>query len=176
MKTKDLVYCGVFAALTAILSQISIALPFTPVPINLALLGIFAAGGLLGSKRGVLSVLVYIALGAVGLPVFAGFKGGLSVLASPTGGYIIGYVAAVFLSGYIPEKTLKNIFMYALAMLSGLAVCYIFGTLWFVILTKNPIMTSAAMCVLPFLPGDTLKILAGSFLCERVSKAFKSKI
>ena len=97
-KTTALVLCGIFAALMAICSFITIPLGFTPVPINLATLGVFLTGGILGKKYGSISLIVYILLGAVGVPVFAGFKGGLGVLAGPTGGYIIGYLAAAFLT------------------------------------------------------------------------------
>ena len=95
--TASLVLCGLFAALTAICSYITIPLGFTPVPINLATLAVFLAGGLLGKKYGTASIAVYVMMGAVGIPVFAGFQGGVGVLAGPTGGFIAGYIAAAFL-------------------------------------------------------------------------------
>ena len=102
-RTTALVLCGVFAALMAVCSFITIPLGFTPIPVNLATLGVFLTGGILGKKYGSISLIVYILLGAVGVPVFAGFKGGLGVLAGPTGGYIIGYLAAAFLTGLLVE-------------------------------------------------------------------------
>ena len=102
-RTSYMALCGLFAALMAICSFISIPLGFTPVPVNLATLGVFLAGGLLGKKYGTVSIAVYVLLGAVGVPVFAGFKGGVGVLAGPTGGYIIGYIAAAFLVGLLVE-------------------------------------------------------------------------
>ena len=100
--------CGLFAALMAICSFISIPLGFTPVPVNLGTLGVFLTGGVLGRKYGTVSMTVYVLLGAVGVPVFAGFRGGLSVLVGPTGGYIIGYIAAAFLIGWLVDLMLAD--------------------------------------------------------------------
>lgn len=96
---NGIILCGVFTAVVAVCSWITVPLPFTQVPINLAILGVLLAGGLLGSKYGVLSLLVYILLGAVGLPVFAGFGAGLGALVGPTGGYIVGYLLCAAISG-----------------------------------------------------------------------------
>lgn len=96
---NGIILSGVFAAMVALCSWITIPLPFTQVPINLAILGVLLAGGLLGSKYGALSISIYILLGAVGLPVFAGFGAGLGVLVGPTGGYIVGYLLCAAISG-----------------------------------------------------------------------------
>ncbi|MCL2493626.1 MAG: biotin transporter BioY, partial [Clostridiales bacterium] len=98
------ILCAVFAALTGVLSQIQIPLPFTPVPINLALLPVFICGGALGAKRGAVSMVIYILLGAVGAPVFVGFSGGVGALAGPTGGYILGYLPAAVIMGWFASK------------------------------------------------------------------------
>lgn len=101
--TFMLTLTALFAAVLAVASWISVPLPFTPVPVNLATLAVTLAGALLGCKYGTLSVLVYILLGAVGVPVFAGFTGGLGHLAGPTGGYIIGYLSSAFICGIIMD-------------------------------------------------------------------------
>ena len=103
-KTTMLILCGIFAAVTAICSLITIPLGFTPVPINLGTLAVFLTGGVLGKKYGTLSMTVYVLLGAAGVPVFSGFRGGLGVLAGPTGGYIIGYIAAVLVIGLLADR------------------------------------------------------------------------
>ena len=100
--TKKIALCGLFAALTAVCAQISI--PIGPVPINMAHLSVFMAAGILGSKYGALSQVVYLCLGAMGLPVFSGFMGGLGRLTGPTGGYIVGYVVTAFDVGFLFEK------------------------------------------------------------------------
>ena len=100
-KTKMMIMAAVFAALTAVCSQIQI--PLAPVPINLATFAIFITAGLLGKRWGTVSLIVYVLLGAVGLPVFAGFTGGFGIITGPTGGYIIGYIFTAFITGYIIE-------------------------------------------------------------------------
>jgi biotin transport system substrate-specific component len=97
--------CALFAALTAICSQIMIPLPFTPVPINLAYLAVLVCGGALGPKKGAIAMTVYVLLGAIGVPVFHGLTGGLGVLAGPTGGYIIGYIPMALVMGLLAKRS-----------------------------------------------------------------------
>lgn len=169
MKTKYIALCGLFAALAAVCSWITIPLGFTPVPVNLATLAVFLAGGLLGKKYGPLSLLIYVLVGAVGAPVFAGFQGGAGVLAGPTGGYIIGYIAAAFIIGLIIEKN-SRWYISAVGMVCGLAACYLLGTAWFMFSTGTGLAPSLMMCVVPFLPGDGLKIAATTFLVTRLRR------
>ena len=144
-------------------------------------------GGILGKKYGSISLIVYILLGAVGVPVFAGFKGGLGVLAGPTGGYIIGYLAAAFLTGLLVElvfaktgtdsgqrstKSSTSRFIgIILAMIAGLAACYALGTAWFMISTGTGLGAALISCVIPFLPGDAAKIIVGALLVQKLRPA-----
>lgn len=162
-KTSYLVLCGLFAALTAVCSLITIPLGFTPVPVNLGTLAVFLTGGLLGKKYGTISIAIYVLLGAAGIPVFSGFRAGIAVLAGPTGGYIIGYIAAVFVIGLLTE-----IFLDALSMACGLIVCYAMGTAWFMISSGTPLWASLVSCVFPFLIGDVIKIAAAALLVRRL--------
>ena len=164
--THDMILCALFAALTALLSQL--AIPLQPVPINLATLAVFLAGGILGATYGALSQLVYVLVGAVGAPVFSSFTGGVGILVGPTGGYIAGYVAAAFLVGLLIQKFGMKIHILVLSMLAGLAACYLLGTAWFMISTGTGLMQSLALCVVPFLFGDALKILAAAILVPRI--------
>lgn len=170
MKTKKMILCALFAALTAVCSMISIPLPFTPVPINLATLSVFLAGGLLGSKYGAVSQIVYVFLGAVGLPVFAQFSGGLGIITGATGGYIIGYITGAWLTGLLIEKLGHGLFTIIAAMAAGLASCYILGTLWFMYVTSTGLIAALTMCVIPFLLGDAFKIAVGTILVKRLYK------
>lgn len=170
MKTKMIILCALFAALTAVCSMISIPLPFTPVPINLATLSVFLAGGLLGSKYGSVSQFIYVALGAVGLPVYHSFTGGLGILTGPTGGYIIGYVAAAWIVGFLAEKLGRGFYKNIIGMAAGLAVCYTLGTLWFMYLTSTGLVPALIACVVPFLLGDAIKIAAGALLVKKLHR------
>ncbi len=193
-KTTYMALAGLFAALAAICSWISIPLGFTPVPLNLATLSVFLAGGILGGRYGAISLSVYAMVGAVGAPVFAGFRGGFSVLAGPTGGFIIGYIVAAFITGVVVSAAYKNtkvLFVTAgedqadtmsqagtlrrtiltvAGMLAGLSACYVLGLAWFMISTGSKFVPALVACVVPFLPGDAIKIIAGTLLIRKLKK------
>ena len=187
-KLTDMILIGLFAALIAVCAQIQIR---AAVPFTLQTFAIFLAVGLLGGKRGTVSVVIYILLGMVGLPVFAGFKGGIAALLGTTGGYIIGFIFSALLMWALekPVSSLfgketgadskKNIFRKmagpAISMILGLIVCYIFGTAWFVIVytnTKEPIgiLTALGWCVFPFVIPDLIKIALALVLTLRLRK------
>jgi biotin transport system substrate-specific component len=168
----SIVYVAMFAAVITICAQIQI--PAT-VPFTLQTLGVFVAAGMLGWKRGTLSVLVYILLGLVGLPVFAGFTGGVGVLFGLTGGYIIGFLFTAFIVGIMSEKLGRKLWVLAVSMVLGLLACYVFGTAWFMVIYNTSmgsmsLVTALGMCVVPFLPFDALKIAAAVVLVNRLSK------
>ena len=171
-----LILTGIFAAVVAVCSWISIPLPFTQVPVNLAILGVLLAGGLLGSKYGALSLIIYILIGAVGVPVFAGFGAGLGTLAGPTGGYIVGYVLCAAVAGLgasssAASKISKHPSLRLAAFMAlGVAACYTFGTIWYVLLMKTSLWVGLISCVFPFIPLDAIKIAGALFLVKRLHK------
>lgn len=170
--TKMMCLCGIFAALTAICSQI--AFNIGPVPINLATLSVFFAGGLLGAKYGAISQLVYVLIGAFGAPVFANFTGGFSIIIGATGGYIVGYIAAAFITGLIAKKFIKHRLIGPIfGMIVGLIVCYVLGTAWFMFVTKNGLWQSLVYCVFPFIAFDLIKIALAVSLVTSLKKALK---
>jgi len=189
MKTKSVVFsyvlCALFAALTAVCSQIMIPLPFTPIPINLALLAVWVCGGVLGARKGAIAILVYILLGAVGVPVFVGLNAGLGALAGPTGGYIIGYLPSVIVFGLLVNRgepaervsrTAKNYLLTILKGLPAMAVCYAFGTVWFMATTGIGLLEALVLCVIPFIPGDILKVVAAVAVCGALAKPLRTYI
>lgn len=159
-------YCALFAALTAVCSQIQIPLPM--VPINLALFSVHLAALLLGKKYGAISQAVYILLAAVGVPVMAGLTGGLGQLLGKTGGYAIGYILSAFLTGLICEKWGYAFWKMCIAAVIGCAGCYVLGTIWFMAVTGLNLATSMTYCVTPFLPGDVVKIVLAALLATRL--------
>lgn len=170
--TKDLVLTALFAALTAVLAQIQ--LPIGPVPFNLAVFGAFLAGMLLEPAWAAASMGVYMLLGAVGIPVFAGFMGGPAVLLGKTGGYVIGYIF-IALATALAVKRSGKLPVIGAAMLAGLLVCYGFGTAWFMAVTGADLVSALGWCVLPFIVPDVCKgVLAcvlGCLLAGRLAKA-----
>lgn len=149
MKTRDLIICSLFAALTAVLAQISIPLP-GGVPLTMQTLAISLAGVILGSKRGFTSILVYVLLGAIGLPVFANFSGGIDKIVGPTGGFILSFPLMALVIGLISEKT-KNKFLILLAMILGSIVNYTIGAAQFSVVTNSSLGHAFAVCVAPFI-------------------------
>lgn len=171
-KTLDMVYIAVFAVLIAICSWISIP---TVVPFTLQTFAIFLSVGVLGGKRGTLAVLVYILLGLIGIPVFAGFSGGIGVLAGNTGGYIIGFLLSALIMWAMEKIFGKKLWILALSMVIGLFVCYAFGTAWFMIAyTRNTGAVGLAAvlgwCVFPFLIPDLVKIVLAFILSKRLKR------
>lgn len=172
--------CALFAALTAVCTFINIPLPFTPIPINLATLSVFLAGGLLGPKYGSLSQIVYIFIGAIGIPVFSNFQGGIGVLAGPTGGYLVGYIVAALVVGLILRGLDKNanekkattllVAKIVVACLAGMVTYFTLGTIWFMYLTNTGLWASLIACVFPFLLGDAVKITAATILILKLKK------
>ncbi len=178
-RTHFLVNCGAAAALTCILAPISVPLP-GGIPISLATFSVMLAGALLGPKTGTASQAVYILLGCAGLPVFSGFRAGFQVLAGMTGGYIIGYLFLCCITGLagciIPPQSGSRMLRSAvlvLGMAAGTAVLYLFGTWWFMRLSGMDLSGALAACVIPFLPGDLVKIGAVAFLTPVLKSRLK---
>ena len=147
---------GGFSLLVALSAQVAIPLPFTPVPVTLQTLMVLATGALLGSRRGAAAILLYIAEGAAGLPVFAMGRSGPAHLAGPLGGYLLGFVAAAFLAGLVSERGWDRSGLRAFAglMLADLAI-YVPGLLWLGAFTGfSRVLVQGA---LPFLVADVLK-------------------
>ena len=173
-KTRRLVSSALLAALICVLAPMS--LPIGPVPISLATFAIYLASSLAGAKRAAIAVFVYILLGALGVPVFSGFTGGFQRIVGATGGYIVGYLPCALLTGFVVDRYReKSALAYPLGMLLGTIVLYSLGTVWFILATQNSLAASLAICVLPFVPFDALKITAVSLLAPRVRSALDRK-
>ncbi|HNQ01287.1 MAG TPA: biotin transporter BioY [Syntrophales bacterium] len=167
VSTRGMIYASLFGALTAIGALVSI--PLQPVPVTLQTLFLYLAGSLLGGGLGALSQLIYIVLGVIGLPVFSGGKAGLGVFIGPTGGYLIGFVAGAFVTGtFVRLREKPGLVWIVFAMLAGTAVVYALGVLQLVLIGRLSVEKAAAVGVLPFLPGDALKIAAASVITLKV--------
>jgi biotin transport system substrate-specific component len=175
MKTKELTLVAMFAAITVVLSWLPpIPLPFSPVPITFQVIGVLMAGALLGPKLGFLSQLVYVFLGAMGLPVFAGGNGGFGIIVGPTGGYIIGFILAAFIVGWFihvyPGKTFPK---YAIAMTLGIFSIYIPGTLQLALVTGLGIQKALLIGTLPYIPLDIVKAVVVTMVAIPVNNRIK---
>ncbi len=172
MRAADLAYAALCAALMAVCSWISI--PAT-VEFTMQTFAVFVAMGMLGGRRALVAVCVYLLMGVVGLPVFAGFTGGPGVLLGPTGGYLIGFVAMTLVYWLATALLGEGRWVRAAAMALGLAVCYAFGTLWFVVVYARSAeavgwMTALGWCVFPFVVPDLIKLALALTLTRRLAK------
>ena len=164
---RQMTLISLFAALTAVGAFISI--PLYPVPLTLQTLFTLLAAMTLGSVMGALSQIIYVLLGIIGLPVFAGFKAGIGVLFGPTGGFLFGFIISSYIVGKIIElKKEKDIFYYFLAGGIGIIIIYISGITQLSLVTGIGIKKALMVGVFPFLPGDILKIIAASFIASKL--------
>lgn len=168
---RMLMLCALFAALTAVCTQI--AIPVGAVPVTLSLLPLLLASALLPWRYAGLTALVYLLMGLVGLPVFTGMAGGPGKLLGVTGGYIWGYLPCAALSGWLMEKWGRSFWKRCAAMALGVAACYAFGTAWFMLTKHAALWASLTMCVLPFLPGDAVKIALAAGLSTRLAEPLR---
>ena len=173
LTTLDMVYTAMFACLMAICAWISIP---GQIPFTLQTMGVFLAVGLLGGKRGTLAILVYVLMGAVGLPVFSSMTGGLGKLLGMTGGYIVGFLVSALIMWAMEAIPGSRKWVLPLSMVLGLIACYAFGTAWFLVVytrAKGAISLAAVlgMCVIPYIIPDIIKIVCALVL-TRILKRF----
>jgi biotin transport system substrate-specific component len=162
-----MIYASLFGAMTAVGAFIMIPLPLVPITLQNFFLALAAA--LLGGALGALSQIVYVALGLIGLPVFAGGKAGLGVLLGPTGGYLVGFIAGAYLIGILTGlKERPGVVWLVISMVLGHLVIYGLGTAQLAFVAKLPLSRALAVGVLPFVPGDVVKILAASLIALKV--------
>lgn len=157
ISTMMLVLCALFAALMAVGAWIAIPMS-SGISVTLQLLAIMVCAALLKPGYAALAVTAYALLGFVGLPVFSGFRGGAGVLLGVTGGYIIGFIPAAFLTSLIINLWGRDFWKQAIAMVIGVAVCYAFGSVWFMVSLQRTLSQTLAMCVIPYIPFDAIKI------------------
>ena len=164
IRTNQMVLIALMTAVTCVLGPLSIPLPFSPVPISLTNFAIFLAIFVLGMKSGTISFIIYLLLGAIGVPVFSSFRGGLQVLAGPTGGYLIGFIFLALIMGFALDHFDRKLVPTIIGMIIGMAVCYAFGTVWLAKLLSLSFKEGLMMGVIPYLAGDAAKIIIAAIV------------
>ncbi len=167
---KDMTLVALFAAVISVTSFISI--PIGTVPVTLQTFGVFSALFLLGGRRGTLSVSVYIALGAVGLPVFSGFVGGIGRLFDATGGFIIGFFVAALVYWLLSRLLGSSLFMIVISSALAHLALYLVGVLWFCFGYSDGVgfLSAFTITVLPCILPDAIKLFLAIFVCEKIKK------
>ena len=167
LTTKQLVICSLFASLTSILSQISIPLP--AVPFTMQIFAVALCGLILGKSLGFISQVIYVLLGTIGLPVFAGFSGGVGIILGPTGGFILSFPIIAFLVGYFSEK-FKSTVGVMFGMICSLLISYIIGTFQFCLVTNSDFIKGFTICVIPFILVDIIKLSLATVVGKSILK------
>lgn len=165
---RTMALIAVMAAVTCVLGPLS--LPIGVVPISFTNLAIYLTVYILGGKRGTVSYLVYLAIGFVGVPVFSGFTGGAGKLLGPTGGYLIGFIFLALIFGGFRDRFQGKTVPCFLGMLLGTAVTYGFGTAWLAFSAGMGFYQALAAGVLPFIPGDIIKMIVSAVVGPQVHK------
>ena len=166
---QNICIIALMAAITAILAQISIPMPMG-VPLTMQTFAVTLAGVLLGSKRGGMAILVYVLLGAVGAPVFAGFSGGIQNLVGPTGGFIISFPIMAYVIGLGVEMRNKKKGMFVSMIILGTVLNYVIGVIMFVLVMDSTVMTALTACVFPFIPTAVIKAVAAAVVGLQMRK------
>lgn len=171
MTIREITLAGLFAAITCVLTIVSIPLPFTPVPITLQVFGVVIAGAILGAKLGFLSQLTYLLIGLIGLPVYSNYGSGPAKLFGPTGGFIFGFVVAAFIIGLIIDKTsflktnmLIKYIIILFSMFIGVFIIYTLGVAQLMFVLNVSLKSAIAMGAAPFIAADLIKVFVGSFI------------
>lgn len=170
-RIREIALAAMFAAITAVLAFITIPLPFSPVPISGQTLGVMLAGLLLGSRGAAISQMLYLFLGAVGLPIFAGGSSGIGALFGPTGGYLWGFVVGAYVIGKViegREEVGLGWKIFALVV-GGIAVVYILGLAQLMYVTEMSLSKAVAVGALPFLIGDGFKVVVVALVAQKIN-------
>ena len=171
LDTKSMTRIAVVTAVLCILGPLS--LPVGPVPISLATLAVLLGAYVLGPWQGAASVLLYLFMGAIGIPVFSGFQGGFAKIAGPTGGYLLGYFLLALIAGWFIYKFYDIIWLQFVGMCLGTLVLYAFGTLWLSHVAGMTFMEALGAGVLPFIAGDIIKMVIAIVLGRAVNSRLK---
>lgn len=172
-RTQQLTLMGLMTAAVCVAAPFSVPIPVSPVPLTLTNFVLYIAVYILGMKLAAVSCAAYLILGAAGLPVFSSFSGGLGKLAGPTGGYLVGFIFLVLIQGFLMKSRPGSSLAAAAGMILGTAVCYIFGTVWLGAQSGLPFSAALSAGVIPYLPGDTVKIIAAAVLGPKLQAAVK---
>jgi len=175
MKTRDMVFAALFTAIICVLAPLPLPPVFGLVPLTLATFAMYVAAASLNWKYGTLAVCVYILIGLAGVPVFSNFGAGVPRLVGPTGGFIVGYIPMVLVIGLIVDRFEDKIPAYPAAMILGTIPLYAFGTLWYSISQRVPFTAALAVCVLPFLIGDAIKIVLAGIIAPVIRRTLKKR-
>ncbi len=170
VKPNELTLVALTTAITCILGPFAFALPFSPIPFTLGLLGVFLSTFLLGPRLGVISCLIYLLVGTIGLPVFSGFTGGIAVPLGPSGGYLLGYLFISVCCLPFQKLRVSQLLKVLPGAMLGLLLCYLCGTFWLSYQLGITVTQAFLIGTLPYIPFDMIKLFVAYFLSNTTRK------
>ena len=162
----DITMIALMTSIICIIAPFSVPIPFSIVPISCATFAVYLSAGILGAKSGVISVAIYILLGFVGVPVFAGWSAGAGVVLGPTGGYIFGFMIIAYFTGTFIKRCNNSIFYMAVGMIIGTIGCYGIGSVWLGLQLNLSIWQALMVGVIPYVLGDVIKMVFALFIIK----------
>lgn len=174
LSTKTIALIGVMTAVICILGPLSVPLPFSPVPLSLTTFALYLAIYVLGTKMSLICYFLYLLIGFVGVPVFSSFSAGPAKLLGPTGGYLIGFFFLVLSSGIFIEKWPDKKALHLVGMIIGNLICYLFGTAWLAYQAGLDFKSALWAGVIPFIPGDLIKIILALLIGSQIHKKLRT--
>ena len=174
MTTRDMTFVALFAALTAACAVFPPLQTPLPAPIVVQNIGVMLAGSILGAKRGSLSLLLFVVLVAIGMPILTGWRGGFGVILGPTGGYILSWIPAAFVIGWLVEKGWARLNFWSLLLfnvIGGIVVVYAIGIPWSAVVANMKLAESAILSAV-YIPGDVAKAIVASFAALIVKRSY----
>ena len=176
LQTKEITYIAILSAVICILSTITFQIGV--VPVTLSVFAVLISAVISGAKKSFTAVFIYILIGAFGVPVFSGFKGGIQIISGPTGGYIISYLFMALIVGIVSDKikenNIKNTVILFLSCVVSLVICYFLGTLQYILITSTGWIQALSTCVYPFVIFDLLKSIFAVILGLKIKKQIKN--
>jgi len=169
-EVTDFVYAALFAALIAVLGMISIPLPISPVPVTGQSLAIMLAGSILTVRQAAFSVITFLLIGAVGVPVFAGMTGGIGILVGPRGGYLLGFLVGAIVIALSKGQSNSKWRLALANMVGGIVIVYAFGVVWLNFVTGMGLEKAFMIGALPYIPGDLFKVFVATVIAVAVNK------
>lgn len=166
LKTREMIECSMFTAILCIFAPI--AVPVGTVPVTMSLFAVILASVVLGTKKSVITVCVYLLLGLVGVPVYSFFTAGIQILLGPTGGYLWSYIFVAVICGWVSEINRNNKCLTFIGVILSLVLCYICGTLQFMLVCKTGISEAIGICVAPFVVFDFIKAFAAVWIGRKI--------
>ncbi|OAA90206.1 biotin transporter BioY [Clostridium ljungdahlii] len=173
LTVRDIIYAALLAAIISILGYIIVPLPFSPIPITGQSLAVMIAGCILTPVQAGLSMLIFLFLGCIGIPVFSGGRAGIGILVGKSGGYFIGYLIGAVVISILTRKNKSVVNMLLACLLGGIGVVHFLGAEWLGFITNIGMKKAFIIGSLPFLPGDLLKAIVGIFISSRLNKELR---